>query len=72
MKCRTPHDGGAIKSLLIQLGVRASLRFVTDHEERRGRTGETTMDATWCFLMGMMAGFIPSFAVLAFIVLGFM
>jgi len=23
------------------------------------------MDATWCFLLGMMAGFIPTFAVLA-------
>jgi hypothetical protein len=27
---------------------------------------------TWCFLMGMMAGFIPSFAVLAIIVFGFL
>jgi hypothetical protein len=34
------------------------------------RTGEMTMDATWCFLMGLMAGFIPSFTVLTLIVMG--
>jgi hypothetical protein len=28
------------------------------------------MDETWCFMIGMMAGFIPSFAVLALIVMG--
>jgi hypothetical protein len=32
----------------------------------------SNMDGTWCFILGMMAGFIPSFAVLAFIVLGSM
>jgi hypothetical protein len=31
-----------------------------------------TMDATWCFLIGMMAGFIPSLAVLAVVLLGSM
>src|SRR5262245_14724817 len=29
-----------------------------------------TMDATWCFLMGMIAGSIPCFAVLTLIILG--
>jgi hypothetical protein len=27
------------------------------------------MDAIWCFVLGMMAGFIPSFAVLVLIVM---
>jgi hypothetical protein len=34
------------------------------------RTGQITMDATWCFIMGMMAGFVPAFALLILIVLG--
>jgi hypothetical protein len=33
-------------------------------------TGERQkMDGTWCFLLGMIAGFIPCFAVLAMIVM---
>jgi hypothetical protein len=28
------------------------------------------MDATWSFIMGMMAGFVPSFALLILIVIG--
>jgi len=31
--------------------------------------GQTTMDATWSFILGMMAGFVPSFAVLILIVI---
>jgi hypothetical protein len=34
------------------------------------RTGQITMDATWCFILGMMAGFVPSFVLLILIFLG--
>src|SRR5215475_8836787 len=30
---------------------------------------EATMDVAWCFMFGLMAGFLPCFAVLALIVL---
>src|SRR5262245_23539579 len=31
--------------------------------------GKATMDGTWCFILGMVAGFIPSFGALAVVVL---
>ena len=58
--CRTKSSWHSYRCLPIR-----SLASIRSH-------GMATMDGTWCFILGMMAGFIPSFAVLAFIVLGSM